>query len=54
MKNLEPFPKRIYVTRPVFPTIEQVTEKLRDIWASKWLTNNGPQYKILYPLLFAL
>ncbi len=44
---LEPFKERIYVTRPVFPTIEEVTEKLRDIWDSKWLTNNGPQHTML-------
>ena len=44
---LEPFTERIYVTRPVFPTIEEVTEKLRDIWAAKWLTNNGPQHTML-------
>lgn len=47
MTNIEPFTERIYVTRPVFPTIEEVTEKLRDIWASKWLTNNGPQHTML-------
>lgn len=47
MINLEPFPERIYVTRPVFPTIEEVTEKLRDIWSAKWLTNNGPQHNML-------
>ena len=47
MKNLEPFEKTIFVTRPVFPTIEEVTEKLRDIWQSKWLTNNGPQHTML-------
>ena len=47
MKNLEPFEKLIPVTRPVFPTIEEVTEKLRDIWAAKWLTNNGPQHTML-------
>jgi len=47
MKNLEPFGERIYVTRPVFPTIEEVTEKLKDIWSSKWLTNNGPQHTML-------
>ena len=47
MTNLEPFPERIYVTRPVFPTIDEVTEKLRDIWAAKWLTNNGPQHSML-------
>ncbi|MBQ7453709.1 MAG: DegT/DnrJ/EryC1/StrS family aminotransferase [Selenomonadaceae bacterium] len=37
----------MYVTRPVFPTIEEVTEKLRDIWSAKWLTNNGPQHTML-------
>ena len=47
MIKLEPFAERIYVTRPVFPTIEEVTEKLRDIWAAKWLTNNGPQHTML-------
>ena len=44
---LEPFDKTILVTRPVFPTIEEVTEKLQDIWNSKWLTNNGPQHIML-------
>ena len=47
MTKLEPFTERIYVTRPVFPTIEEVTEKLRDIWHAKWLTNNGPQHTML-------
>ncbi|MBR0261704.1 MAG: DegT/DnrJ/EryC1/StrS family aminotransferase [Selenomonadaceae bacterium] len=47
MINLEPFEKIIFVTRPVFPTIEEVTEKLQDIWNSKWLTNNGPQHTML-------
>ena len=47
MTNLEPFEKLIPVTRPVFPTIEEVTEKLQDIWNSKWLTNNGPQHIML-------
>ena len=45
--KLEPFRERIYVTRPVFPTIEEVTAKLQDIWAAKWLTNNGPQHSML-------
>ncbi len=44
---LEPFRERIYVTRPVLPTLEEVTAKLRDIWDSKWLTNNGPQHSML-------
>ena len=45
--NFEPFSERIYVTRPVLPTIEEVTAKLQDIWHSKWLTNNGPQHSML-------
>ena len=47
MAELEPFRERIYVTRPVLPTIEQVTAKLQDIWTAKWLTNNGPQHSML-------
>lgn len=42
--KIEPFTEPIFVTRPVFPTIEEVTEKLEDIWRAKWLTNNGPQH----------
>ena len=45
--NFEPFSERIYVTRPVLPTIEEVTAKLQDIWNAKWLTNNGPQHSML-------
>ena len=45
--NLEPFDEKIFVTRPVFPTIEEVTAKLQEIWESKWLTNNGPQHSQL-------
>ncbi len=45
--KIEPFKEKIYVTRPVFPTIEEVTAKLQEIWAEKWLTNNGPQHKML-------
>ena len=47
MSKMEPFSKPIYVTRPVFPTIEDVTKKLEDIWQAQWLTNNGPQHSML-------
>lgn len=47
MSKIEPFAETIFVTRPVFPKIEEVTEKLRDIWEAKWLTNNGPQHYML-------
>ena len=32
MAEPAPVRERIYVTRPVLPTIEQVTAKLQDIW----------------------
>lgn len=44
MKTMDPFAEPIYVTRPVFPALEKVTEKLKDVWCAKWLTNNGPQH----------
>ena len=46
-EKIEGFAEPIYVTRPVFPTIEEVTEKLKEIWEAKWLTNNGPQHRAL-------
>ena len=47
MSKIEPFEQNIYVTRPVLPKLEEVTDKLQDIWMSKWLTNNGPQHLML-------
>ncbi len=41
------FVEPIYVTRPVLPDLEQVTERLRSVWQSQWLTNNGPQHREL-------
>jgi dTDP-4-amino-4,6-dideoxygalactose transaminase len=32
---------KIYVTQPVMPSLDEFVELLKDIWASKWLTNNG-------------
>ena len=47
MQKFEPFSEPIYVTRPVLPSLEEVTAKLEDIWRAKWLTNNGPQHHML-------
>ncbi|MCX6271424.1 MAG: DegT/DnrJ/EryC1/StrS family aminotransferase [Bacteroidetes bacterium] len=33
--------KNIYVTQPSMPPLEEFTAYLKDIWESKWLTNNG-------------
>lgn len=41
------FDKPIYVTRPILPPLEKVNEKLKEVWASGWLTNNGPQHNAL-------
>ena len=35
----------IYVTQPSLPSIELFYEKLKEIWGSKWLTNNGQFHK---------
>ena len=32
----------VFVTRPKMPSLEAYEKQLRDIWNSKWLTNNGP------------
>lgn len=39
---IEPFEKPIYVTKPFMPPLEVFCEGLKEIWDSRWLTNNGP------------
>ncbi len=39
--------EKIYVTRPLLPSLDDVYTQLQDIWNSKWLTNNGPKHKEL-------
>lgn len=42
MKN-----KQITVTAPLLPNLDDFHEMLKDIWASKWITNNGQYHKQL-------
>ncbi len=46
-KIVRPFDSPIYVTRPLLPDLEKVNDKLQEIWACAWLTNNGPQQAAL-------
>jgi dTDP-4-amino-4,6-dideoxygalactose transaminase len=36
------FEKPIYVTRPFLPPLEEFCQGLKEIWETRWLTNNGP------------
>ena len=38
---------QITVTSPLLPNLDEFNEMLRDIWASKWITNNGSFHKHL-------
>ncbi|MDY0042930.1 MAG: DegT/DnrJ/EryC1/StrS family aminotransferase [Desulforhabdus sp.] len=40
--TIKPFEQPIYVTRPFLPPLEEFTYGLREMWESRWLTNNGP------------
>lgn len=33
--------KQITVTTPLLPNLDEFNEMLKEIWASKWITNNG-------------
>jgi len=44
---LEPFDKEIYVTRPLLPDLGDFNLKLKKIWDSQWLSNNGIQHQEL-------
>ena len=39
--------KQIYVTQPFMPPLEEFESYLKQIWESKWLTNNGQFHKQL-------
>lgn len=39
--------KQITVTSPLLPDIDEFNAMLKDIWASKWITNNGQFHKQL-------
>ena len=39
--------KQITVTAPLLPNLDEFNEMLKDIWVSKWITNNGQYHKAL-------
>jgi len=41
------FDEAIFITRPLLPTLQDVTSKLSEVWESKWMTNNGLQHQRL-------
>lgn len=45
MKNIED--KQITVTSPLLPPLEEFERLLKEIWTSKWITNNGNFHKQL-------
>lgn len=46
MKNIiEKAEKPVWVTKPYLPPLEEFQEYLRDIWDSRWLTNNGKYHQ---------
>lgn len=43
--------ERITVTSPLLPNLDEFNELLKEIWASKWITNNGQFHKQLEKVL---
>ncbi len=39
---MEPFEVPIHVTQPYLPPLEEFSEGLKEIWETRWLTNDGP------------
>jgi len=44
---IKKFLNPIYITRPIFPDLDKFNEKLKTIWQSKILSNNGVQCQAL-------
>jgi len=39
---VKPFETPIYVTKPFLPPLDEFCQGIKEIWESRWLTNNGP------------
>lgn len=46
-KTITPFATEIFVTRPLLPDLDTFRDKLKEVWDSQWLTNNGAQHQSL-------
>src|SRR5207248_6606871 len=47
MSRIEPFKEPIYVTRPLLPDLEAFHGRLKQVWDSRWLSNDGAQHQSL-------
>jgi dTDP-4-amino-4,6-dideoxygalactose transaminase len=48
-----PFRDPIYVTRPLLPPLDAVMRRLEEVWATRWIANNGVQHERLEAALRA-
>ncbi|MDM5284688.1 DegT/DnrJ/EryC1/StrS family aminotransferase [Peribacillus frigoritolerans] len=46
-KKLKPFEEPIFVTKPLLPDLNDILNKLKEVWNAQLLTNNGTQHRIL-------
>ncbi len=47
MELIKSFPEPVFVTQPLLPDVNKMTDKLQQIWESKQLSNNGPMVRKL-------
>ncbi|GBD96281.1 MAG TPA: DegT/DnrJ/EryC1/StrS family aminotransferase [Nitrospirae bacterium] len=53
-QKITPFPEPIYITRPILPDLNELSEKLKEVWASQRLTNRGPQHELFQKELLSI
>lgn len=39
--------RRVLVTRPSMPSLDEYMDEIRDLWDTRWLTNMGPKHQLL-------
>ena len=44
--------KQINVTRSSMPSFDEYIEEIKDIWETRWLTNNGVKHQFLEKFFF--
>lgn len=47
MSSIKPFDEKVFVTRPLLPSLQEIAQELNEIWEARWLTNMGDKHQLL-------
>ncbi len=46
VEKISPFPEPVYFSRPILPDLNELSDRLEEVWRSQWFTNKGAKQKL--------